>query len=183
MTVDNSKLVAYLALELEVCYVAPEGRCFWVAIDRVHKRDSIALEMLRLFNRFTRIGKSFVQRAPAPPKRGSVRRLPDGAGVVGNMSSDDPSKASPYARCIAVRIRVKDMHAGMAIRPGVDPQLVLVAPVIDAKGYLDPNLPVTASDPIVQMLARTKSDDSGSTPFGMIGPTPYAKNKPGRAKR
>lgn len=139
MTIENERLVEYLGLELELCYQSPDGKLFWVLVDRIRRRDEIAREMLRLFNRFTRIGKSF------------------------SRISNDVHNVAPYSRCVAVRMRARDMTCGVHVRTGVSPASVTAAPRYESEILLNPTLDLGLSDPILQVLTLDVQSVTGAT--------------------
>ena len=140
--IGNERLIDYLGLELELCYEAPDGRYYWVLVDRIRRPDDIAREMLRVFSRFTRIGKTLARNEA--------------------MSISTASHA-PYARCMAVRVRVHEMTCSTALRIGCDSQRAFAAPRLAApQGLLDATLGLGLSDPILEMFASTEPQETGA---------------------
>lgn len=150
MTIENERLVDYLGLELELCYLAPDGRYFWIVVDRIRRVDDIAREMLRLFNRFTRIGKSFER----------IRRSEPGSSIADRR---------PYAACVAVRMRSHERTASCHIRIDADVRSVSEAPRYAAGAMLPPNLELGLSDPILQVLTLDAQTRTGTTRAGENG--------------
>jgi hypothetical protein len=154
MTIANERLVDYLGLEFELCYLKSNGQdAVWILADKIRRKDDIAIEMLRLFHRWTRIAKSLDRvNDPSPPLQ-----LPDRDGVTINDSPTKSSHNGPYMGCIGVRIRIKEHIASCHVRPGIDVSLVAKAPRLSSGVLLSPNFDLSVDDPIVQLLAKVPS--------------------------
>lgn len=151
MTIANERLIEYLGLELELCYWKSSGGAVWILADKIRRKDDIAVEMLRIFHRLTRIGKSLA-RVNEP--RNNTQEPAEGA------PNPSPGNNTPYAACIGVRIRIKDHIASMHLRPGIDPQIIANAPSLSSGMLLDPHFQLQIDDPIVQILARPNEPQS-----------------------
>lgn len=151
MTIANERLIEYLGLELELCYLKASGSAVWILADKIRRSDDIAVEMLRLFHRFTRIAKSIDRVNETRSKRGA-----QAADRANGESTSMPGNNTPYAACIGVRVRVKEHVASLQLRPGIDPETVANAPSISSGMLLDPHFQLQVDDPIVQILARPK---------------------------
>lgn len=162
MTVANERLIDYLGLELELCYWKTTGGTVWILADKIRRKDDIALEMLRIFHRLTRIGKSIARIDESGPE----------------TATPITSNNTPYAACIGVRVRVKDHVAGMHLRVGIDPELVVNAPSLSSGMLLDPNFELQVDDPIVQILASPKA----RPPLKALPDKRTATSKPKRLK-
>jgi hypothetical protein len=160
MTIANERLVEYLGLELELCYVIASGEFVWILADKIRRKDQIAVEMLRIFNRFMRIGKSLdaVNKRPPPSLDGTSEASPATTTRGTNV---------PYARCIGVRVRLHDHVADVRLRSGVDAAQLANARRLSSGSLLDANLQLTLDDPILELLSkqppasyyRVRSDD------------------------
>lgn len=163
MTIANERLVDYLGLEFELCYVKPSGEAVWILADKIRRKDVIALEMLRIFNRFMRIGKSLDR---VNERRGKKKlELPgrdDNASV--ESSPGNPSNNAPYAHCIGVRIRVQEHIAAFHVRPGFDPKVLTDAPRLSSGALLDANVQLQLDDPILSMLTTASNESTKSLP-------------------
>jgi hypothetical protein len=154
MTIANERLIDYLGLEFELCYLKSTGDAVWILADKIRRKDDIAMEMLRLFHRWTRIAKS-LDRVNDPPPTLQLPDREDGVTI-----SDSPAKSGhngPYMGCIGVRIRIKEHIASFHIRPGIDVSLVEKAPRLSSGVLLSPNFDLSVDDPIVQLLAKAPS--------------------------
>lgn len=140
----NDELVDYLGLEFELCYLNASGDAFWILADKVRRRDEIALEMLRIFNRFMRIGKSL--------DRVNERRPPIANCREENSPSRTARNNAPYAHCIGVRVRVHEHVAALHVRVGIDVRVIAGAPRLSSGALLDPNVQLQLDDPIVTLL-------------------------------
>jgi hypothetical protein len=153
MTTDNERLVEFLGLEFELCYVRPSGEAVWILADKIRRTDEFAAEILRIFNRFMRIRKS-LDRA----KKGIELPGRDDANV-----ESSPGKASnntPYAACIGVRIRVQEHTADLHVRPGFDPKLLTNAPRLSSGVLLEGNIQLQLDVPILTVLATPTNKPS-----------------------
>ncbi len=157
-TIENERLVEYLGLEFELCYLRGPGDAVWILADKIRRKDKIALEMLRIFNRFIRIGKA-LDRVNAVRPNASTESTDD--SPTGKGSSGGSSNNAPYARCIGVRVRVKDHVASLHIRPGIEPRLLLDAPTLKGPTLLDPSFQVALDDPILDVLTAEPRGDAG----------------------
>lgn len=165
MTIANERLVDYLGLEFELCYRKASGEAVWILADKIRRTDEIALEMLRIFNRFMRIGKSL--------ERDSARRS-NQAPNEPDQSISNPNNA-PYAHCIGVRIRCHEHVAAFHPRPGIDPGVLANAPRLMSSGLLDGDVPLRIDDPILELLtakAKLESCEAERTPQRPKRPKP-----------
>jgi len=161
----NDELVDYLGLEFELCYLKASGDAVWILADKVRRKDDIALEMLRIFNRFMRIGKSL--------DRLNERRPGEDAGDSPGNPRNSRNNA-PYAHCIGVRVRVHEHVAALHVRVGIDPRVLADAPRLSSGALLDGNVQLQLDDPIVALL--TTATPAAST-------TAKTEPPPSRSKR
>jgi hypothetical protein len=152
MTIDNERLIAYLGLEFELCYLRTPTEAVWIVADKIRRKDRIALEMLRIVNRFMRIAKAwdkFHDRQQHPP----------------NVDAQTRANNAPYARCIAVRIRVHEEHQmALRLRVGIDPDVVRNATRLETSALLDPHFELTGDDPVLGMLGMSPTPQASEPP-------------------
>lgn len=156
MTIANERLVDFLGLQFELCYVKASGDAVWILADKIRRKDQIALEMLRIFNRFMRIGKSLDR---INSKNGLALAGPDGTAKV-DSNPGNASNNAPYAHCIGVRIRVQEHIAAFHARPGFDPRILADAPRLSSGALLDANVQLQLDDPILSMLTTPTGNAS-----------------------
>jgi hypothetical protein len=145
MTNANERLVDYLGLIFELCYLKPSGDAIWILTDKIRREDEIALEMIRIFNRFFRVGKS-LDRAK------KVLKLPGRDDGPPDPRPSNPSNNAPYAHCIGVRIRIKEHIASLHIRPGFEIVASPDAPRLSSGALLDANIQLQLDDPSLSIL-------------------------------
>lgn len=135
MTTDNERLVDYLGLTFELCYLQDSRNATWVLADKIRRKDDVALEILRIFNRFVRVRKSLDK---AKQRRKDVSEVHDGDDAP-NIKLG-PSNNAPYADCIGVRIRIQKHVAAFHVRPGSDPKILDQATQLASSILLDANV-------------------------------------------